>query len=88
VALREIRKYQKSYNNLIPRIPFQRLCREIALDYKCNVRFTATGLAALHEAAESFLVGLFQDGMLCCIHAKRVTLMPKDLSLARKIRGI
>ncbi len=42
---------------------------------------------ALQEAAEAHLVGLFEDCNLCAVHAKRVTIMPKDLQLARRIRG-
>lgn len=61
--------------------------REIANDYKDGLRFQAEALLALQEAAEAYLVGLFEDGQLCSIHAKRVTLMVKDLQLARRIRG-
>ncbi|WMV10324.1 hypothetical protein MTR67_004289 [Solanum verrucosum] len=80
VALREIRKYQKSTELLIRKLPFQRLVREIAQDFNSAV-------AALQEAAEAYLVGLFEDTNLCAIHAKRVTIMPKDIQLARRIRG-
>jgi len=87
VALREIRKYQKSTDLLIRKLPFQRLVREIAQDYKTDLRFQSSAIAALQEASESYLVGLFEDSNLCAIHAKRVTIMPKDLHLARRIRG-
>jgi len=87
VALREIRKYQKTTDFLIRKLPFQRLVREIAQDYNTNLRFQTVAVAALQEAAESYLVGLFEDTNLCAIHAKRVTIMPKDMSLARRIRG-
>lgn len=87
VALREIRKYQKSTELLIRKLPFQRLVREIAQDYKTDLRFQSSAIAALQEACEAYLVGLFEDSNLCCIHAKRVTIMPKDLQLARRIRG-
>ena len=87
VALREIRKYQKSTELLIRKLPFQRLVREIAQDYKCDLRFQSTALLALQEAAEAYLVGLMEDTQLCAIHAKRVTIMPKDMQLARRIRG-
>ena len=87
VALREIRKYQKSTELLIRKLPFQRLVREIAQDYKCDLRFQSTALLALHEAAEAYMVGLMEDTNLCAIHAKRVTIMPKDMQLARRIRG-
>jgi histone H3 len=125
VALREIRKYQKSTELLIRKLPFQRLVREIAQDYKTDLRFQSSAVLALQEAAEAYLVGLFEDTNLCAIHAKRydlnltlfvfelavytrvcavtdlaihstrltfahrcrVTIMPKDVQLARRIRG-
>ena len=87
VDLREIRKYQKSTELLIRKLPFQRLVREIAQDFKTDLRFQSTAVLALHEAAEAYLVGLFEDTNLCAIHAKRVTIMPKDMQLARRIRG-
>lgn len=118
----EIRKYQKSTELLIRKLPFQRLVREIAQDFKvmffflsgcvvvcvdmhtiwvlgCNfvffalwflqtdLRFQSHAVLALQEAAEAYLVGLFEDTNLCAIHAKRVTIMPKDIQLARRIRG-
>jgi histone H3 len=87
VALREIRKYQKSTELLIRKLPFQRLVREIAQDYKSELRFQSNAVLALQEAAEAYLVSLFEDTNLCAIHAKRVTIMPKDIQLARRIRG-
>lgn len=87
VALREIRKYQKSTELLIRKLPFQRLVREIAQDFKTDLRFQASAIAALQEASEAYLTGLFEDTNLCAIHAKRVTIMPKDIHLARRIRG-
>jgi histone H3 len=120
VALREIRRYQKSTDLLIrkrklsiflkcstvPRlcftygiipkqlhclllrvVPFQRLVREIAQDFKGDLRFQGSAVLALQESAEAYLVGLFEDTNLCAIHAKRVTIMPKDIQLARRIRG-
>ena len=87
VALREIRKYQKSTDLLIRRLPFQRLVREIARDFKTDVRFQSTAINALQEASEAYLVGLFEDTNLCAMHAKRVTIQPKDMQLARRIRG-
>ena len=86
-ALMEIRRYQKTSELLIRKLPFQRLIREIAQDYKVDLRFQASALMALQEAAEAFLIGLFEDTNLCAIHAKRVTIMPKDIQLARRIRG-
>jgi histone H3 len=87
VALREIRKYQKSTELLIKKLPFSRLVREIAAPLMDGIRFQSAAMAALQEAAEAYLVGLFEDANLCAIHAKRVTLMPKDIQLARMIRG-
>jgi histone H3 len=87
VALREIRKYQKSGELLMRKLPFQRLVREIAQDFKTDLRFQSAAVLALQEAAEAFLVGLFEDTNLCAIHAKRVTIQPKDMQLARRIRG-
>jgi histone H3 len=87
VALRDIRKYQKSTDLLIRKLPFQRLVREIAQEVKSNLRFQSTAILALHEAAESYLTGLFEDTNLCAIHAKRVTIMARDMQLARRIRG-
>ena len=87
VALREIRRYQKSTELLIRKLPFQRLVREIAQEFKTDLRFQSSAIAALQEAAEAYLVGLFEDTNLCAIHAKRVTIMPKDIQLARRIRG-
>lgn len=87
VALREIRRYQKSTELLIRKLPFQRLVREIAQDFKSDLRFQGSAVLAMQESAEAYLVGLFEDTNLCAIHAKRVTIMPKDIQLARRIRG-
>ena len=92
VALREIRKYQRSTELLLPRLPFQRVVREIAqrvapTGLEDELRFQAAALAALQEASEAYLVGLFEDTNLCAIHARRVTILPQDLQLARRIRG-
>ena len=87
VALREIRKYQKSTNLLIRKLPFQRLVREVAQKLRVDLRFQSTALLALQEAAEAYLISLFEDTNLLAIHAKRVTIMPKDLQLARRVRG-
>nr|CAI5858636.1 unnamed protein product [Callosobruchus analis] len=87
VALREIRRYQKSTELLIRKLPFQRLVREIAQDFKTDLRFQSSAVMALQEASEAYLVGLFEDTNLCAIHAKRVTIMPKDIQLARRIRA-
>ena len=87
VAIREIRKYQKTTDLLLKKAPFQRLVREISQDYKADLRFQSSAVMALQEASEAYLVGLFEDTNLCAIHAKRVTIMPKDMQLARRIRG-
>jgi histone H3 len=87
VALREIRRYQKSTDLLIRKLPFQRLVRQIVQDMGPQLRFQSTALLNLQEAAEAYLVGLFEDTNLCAIHAKRVTITPKDLALARRVRG-
>ena len=87
VALHEIRRYQKTTELLIRKMPFARLVREIAQDFKTDLRFQRQAIAALQEAAEAYLIGLFEDTNLCCIHAKRVTIAPKDLQLARRIHG-
>ena len=87
VALREIRRYQKSTELLIRKLPFQRLVREIAQDFKTDLRFQSAAVMALQEASKAYLVGLFEDTNLCAIHAKRVTIMPKDIQLARRIQG-
>ena len=87
VALREIRKYQKSTDLLIRKLAFQRLVREVAAGWRVDLKFQSSALLALQEAAEAFLVGLFEDTNLCALHAKRATIMPKDMQLARRIRG-
>ena len=87
VALREIRRYQKSTDLLVRKLPFQRLVRQISMDFKRDLRFQNNGLLALQEASESYLVGLFEDTNLCALHAKRVTIKAKDIQLVRRIRG-
>ena len=87
IALREIRRFQKSTELLIRRMPFQRLVREIAQTYSPCLRFQSGTVIALQEAAEAYIVGLLEDSNLCAIHAKRVTIMPRDIQLARRIRG-
>ena len=97
VALREIRRYQRSTENLIKRTPFQKLIREIWQEYRIcpdgpgtpsvQVHFQSTAIAALQEAVENFIVGLFEDVNLLAIHARRVTIMPKDIRLALCIQG-
>ncbi|ORX80608.1 histone-fold-containing protein [Anaeromyces robustus] len=94
LALKEIRKYQRSTNLLIRKLPFARLVREIAQDVlrrgpfsMDEVRWHSSALLALQEASECYLTHLLEDSNLCAIHAKRVTLMQKDIQLARRIRG-
>ncbi len=87
VALREIRQFQKSTDLLIRKLPFQKVVREIATHYKSDLRFQTQAILALQEACEAYLVKLFEDTNLCAIHAKRVTIMAKDMMLAKRIRG-
>ncbi|KAI9802876.1 MAG: centromeric DNA-binding histone H3-like protein cse4 [Piccolia ochrophora] len=90
VALREIRRYQRTTDLLLLKLPFSRLVREIALDLfpaTDMLRWQSQAIQALQEAAEAFLVHLFEDTNLCAIHAKRVTIMQRDMQLARRIRG-
>ena len=97
LALREIHQYQQSTECLIKRTPFNKLIKKISQEYRVcpegprtpsvQVRFQSTALAALQEAAENFLVGLFEDVNLLAVHAKRVTVMPHDIRLALRIRG-
>ena len=79
VALREIKRLQRSTDLLIPRLPFQRIVKEITHKINNDLRFSAQGLLALQEASESFVTGLFEDSYMCTVHAKRVTLMPADM---------
>ncbi len=87
-ALREIRFYQRNTDLLIRRLPFARLVREVqTYFFRKPYRWQAEAMVALQESAEAHLVGLFEDANLCAIHAKRVTIMPKDIQLSRRIRG-
>ena len=93
VALREIRRYQKSTDLLLRKLPFQRTVRELTQTYNSTPaegekRYTTGALMALQEAAEAYLVGLMEDTNLCAIHAKRVTIFVKDMQLARRVRGL
>ncbi|XP_024296120.1 histone H3.3A-like [Oncorhynchus tshawytscha] len=87
VALREIRRYQKSTELLICKLPFQHLVRKIAQDFKTDLRFQTAAIGALQEPSEAYLVGSFEDTNLCAIHAKRVTIMTKNIQLAHRIHG-
>ena len=86
-ALREIRRYQKNTELLIRKLPFQRLVREVAQDFAVDIRFQSHAIMALQEASEAYLTSLFEDTNLCAIHAKRVPIYPKDMQLARRLRG-
>ena len=86
-ALREIKKYQKQIEAIIPRAPFLRLVKNIAEDFNPHMRFQSQAVVALQEATEAYLVGVFEDTNLCAIHANRQTIMKKDMVLARRIRG-
>jgi histone H3 len=88
VALREIRRYQKSTELLVRKLPFQRLVREIAQEFKNDLRFQGGAIMALQEASESFLVTLFENTNYCAIHAKRCTIMPKDMQLSSRLMGL
>jgi histone H3 len=86
--LKEIRKYQSSTDLLLRRLPFARLVREIQMGLSRQpYSWQASAILALQESAEAHLVGLFEDCNLCALHGKRVTIMPKDMQLARRIRG-
>ena len=86
-VLREIRRYQRTWDLLIPAVPFRRLVKEIAQDYNAKFRYQSSAVAALQEAAEEHLVNLFEYINLAAIHTKRVTIMARDIQLARRIRG-
>jgi len=86
-ALREIRTYQKSTDTLLRKLPFQRLVREVAQKFHPDLRFQSSAIAALQEAAEAYMVGIFADANLCAIHGRRVTIMQKDMQLTRRLRA-
>ena len=87
VALQEIRRYQKSTELLIHKLPFSCVVCEIAQDFKTDLRFQREVNGALQEAAKAYLVGLFEDTNLCAIHTRHITIMPKDIQLACRIQG-
>ena len=87
LALREIRRFQNTTHQMIPRLPFQRLVRQIAQEHFGTFKWKAVALEALQDGVESYLIGLFEDANLAAIHAKRVTIMPRDIVLAKRIRG-
>jgi len=90
VALREIRRFQKSTELLMRKLPFQRIVRELTHVRsdrgKASLRYQASAILALQEACEAYLVGLFEDAQLCAVHVKRVTIRPVDIVLAQTIR--
>ncbi len=91
VALREICRYQKSADLPIRKLSFQRLVCDIAQSFKIQgevPRFQSTAVLALQEVSEAFLVGVFKETNLCAIHAKRVTIMNRDMQLALRICGV
>ena len=95
--MREIRRYQQSTECLIKKTSFHKLIREISQEYRVcpdvpgtpsvQVHFQSTAIVALQEAVENFIVGLFKDVNLLAVHANRVTVMPRDIRLALRIRG-
>ena len=87
VALREIAKYQKGTQMLLRKAPFQRLVRSLATSQKENLRWAASAVAALQEATEAHIISLLGDANLLSLHSKRVTLMSRDIQLARRLRG-
>jgi len=87
VALRQVKKLQASTALLIARAPFSRLVREIAESHKAGLRFQSSAVAAIQEATESFVIGLLGDANLTALHANRVTALPRDLQLVRRLRG-
>ena len=88
IALREIRRFQRSVDLLIPLLPFQRLVHEIAQDFRMDLRFQSSAILALQEAVEAWLVSLFESTNLCCIHRGQITIAPKDFYLVKRIHHI
>lgn len=87
MALREIRKYQRSTDTVIRRLGFQRLVRDIAQQIVPEAKFQQSSLKVIQECTEMYLCRLFEDSQLCTLHAKRVTVFVKDMALAKRIRG-
>ncbi|KAI4138726.1 MAG: hypothetical protein LQ341_004530 [Variospora aurantia] len=91
LALMEIRRYQRTTDLLLLKLPFSRLVREIALSLVPvggeSLRWQSQAIQALQESCEAFMVHLFEDTNLCAIHAKRITIQQKDVQLARRLRG-
>lgn len=87
VALRAIRKYQRSRRILLRKLPFQRIVHEIAKEFKPWSRFQSTAIQVLQEAAEAYLVSIYEDAKLCAIQSKRLAILPRDMKLARRMRN-
>ncbi len=87
VALRQVKKLQKSTELLIAKAPFSRLVRELAESHKAGLRFASSALSAIQEATEAFVISLLSDANLTALHANRVTALPRDLQLVRRLRG-
>ena len=88
VALREIKKYQKMEDKrLCAKAPLLRRVRDVMKEHDPEMRVSSVALEAVHEAVEAYMVNMLEDANLCAIHAKRQTLMKKDVSLAMRIRG-
>ncbi len=87
LALKEIRKYQKSTNLVISKAAMERTIRELCDEYVKDIRWSNAAVMAIHHATENYCTKLFEDVNICAIHAKRETIMPKDIQLARRIRG-
>ncbi|KAJ1355246.1 centromeric DNA-binding histone H3-like protein cse4 [Parelaphostrongylus tenuis] len=92
-ALRKVRHLQRTTGLIILRLPFQRVVRDVAREVlrkrNINGEFTwqANALLALQEATEVYLACLFDDTNLAAIHARRITIMPRDMQLVRRLRG-
>ena len=84
----EIRKYQRSTDLLLRRLPFARVVKEITRKYHHSMRWRVDAIEALQVSCEDYIVNLMEDANLCAIHGKRVTIMPRDIRLARRIRGV
>jgi len=89
LALKEIKKYQSTTHLLTRKRPFSMLVREISMALNVKTfRWQSSAMDALQEATESYMIALFEDTNLAAIHARRVTIMPRDLRLVRRIRGV
>ena len=88
MALWEIRHFHKSVDLLIPLLPFQQLVREITQDFRMDLQFQSSAILALQEAAEAWLISIFESANLCCIHRGRIAICPKDFYLVCLIHHI